>query len=121
MMPTPFSSSSAMSARSPSRPLSGKSLRVICDHARPALFTAASASSSAATPEAGKSRIQRLEFLISSPVQTEGPVRGERLVMRRLITLPGGPCKQHHEALVLAATGDARTGHEDGIEPAAVG
>src|SRR5476651_2061463 len=76
MMPEPFSSSSAMLSSRPSMRDSGKFSRVICSQPRPLAFTALSAASSSAMWAAVRSRIQRVEFLISSPVQTTGPVRG---------------------------------------------
>src|SRR5471032_112372 len=76
MMPEPFSSSSAMLSSRPSMRDSGKFSRVICSRPGPLSFTAFIAASSSAMWAAVRSRIQRVEFLISSPVQTTGPVRG---------------------------------------------
>src|SRR5262245_43930735 len=124
MMPQPFSSSPAMSARSPSRPVSGKSSRLICDHSRPLRFTAARAASSSATADAGRSRIQRVELLMSSPRQTAAPVSGVRpmdgFVMPGLMVLPRRSRKHLHQRLVLVAAGDPGAGHQDGSDGTAV-
>src|SRR5476649_1048495 len=76
MMPEPFSSSSRTLSSRSSKPLSGKFSFVTWLQSRPLAFTPCSALSSSAMCAGVRSRIQRSDFSMSLPFQTEGPVSG---------------------------------------------